>query len=94
MDENLSVSKEDMLNRLKRIEGQIKGIRRMIEEQKSCAEILTQVAAARAAINKVGVLILEKHSMSCLVDIVSAEDKDKAVRDLAKTIQTFMKFTD
>ncbi len=88
------VTKDDMLKRLRRIEGQVKGIQRMIEEEKQCTEILTQVAAVRAAINKVGGLILEKHSLTCIVNATSADDREKAISELAKTMQTFMKFTD
>lgn len=87
-------SKEDILKRLRRIEGQVKGIHKMIEEDKNCVDILTQVAAVRAAINKAGGLILEKHSMTCIQNATSSEDKEQAVGDLVKTIQSFMKFMD
>ncbi len=80
--------------RLNRIEGQIKGISKMLENEKSCIDLLTQVAAVRAAINKVGGLILENYSVKCLEDAVSAEEKEKAVKDLTKTIQSFLKFVD
>lgn len=94
MSEKNFETKEDMLKRLRRIEGQVKGIQRMIEEEKQCVDILTQVAAVRAAINKVGSLILEKHSMACIQNAVSCEDKDKALNELAKTMQSFMKFAE
>lgn len=94
MSEKNFESKEDMLKRLKRIEGQVRGIQKMIEEEKYCADILTQVAAVRAAINKVGSIILEKHSMTCIQNAVSSEDKEKALSELAKTMQSFMKFSD
>ncbi len=87
-------TKEDILKRLRRIEGQVKGIQRMIEEDKNCADILTQVAAVRAAINKTGSLILEKHSMTCIRNAATCEDKDKALTELAKTMQSFMRFMD
>jgi DNA-binding FrmR family transcriptional regulator len=58
--------KMDIGKRLNRIEGQVKGIRRMIEEDKNCVEVLTQIAAVRAAINKVGGIVLEKHSKTCM----------------------------
>jgi len=94
MDEKKMESKEDILKRLRRIEGQVKGIHKMIEEDKNCADILTQVAAVRAAINRVGSLILEKHSMTCIQNAVSAEDQKKALSELAKTMQSFMRFVD
>jgi DNA-binding FrmR family transcriptional regulator len=87
-------SKEDILKRLRRIEGQVRGIQKMIEEEKGCADTLTQVAAVRAAINKVGSLILEKHSMDCVQNVVTAQDKEKAVSELTKTLQSFMKYAE
>lgn len=87
-------SKEDLIKRLRRIEGQVKGIQKMVEEEKYCSDILTQVAAVRAALNRVGGIILEKHSLVCIEKAVSSEDKEKALTDLAKTMQSFMKFTE
>ncbi|PYG84831.1 DNA-binding FrmR family transcriptional regulator [Ruminiclostridium sufflavum DSM 19573] len=83
--------KEDLIKRLKRIEGQVRGIQKMVDEEKYCADILTQVAAVRSAINKVGSIILEKHSMKCIQDAVLSENKEKALSELTKTIQSFMK---
>lgn len=94
MDEKKIDTREDMLKRLRRIEGQVKGIQKMVEGDKPCADILIQVAAVRAAINKVGSLILEKHSMACIQNAVSCEDKEKALNEMAKTMQSFMKFVD
>lgn len=92
--DNTIESKEDILKRLRRIEGQVRGIQKMIEEDKSCVDTLTQVSAVRAAINKVGSLILEKHSVDCIKNVVSSEDKEKALGELTKTLQSFMKYTD
>ncbi len=50
--------KQDVIKRLNKIEGQIKGIRKMIDEEKNCVDILTQIAAVRSAINKVGGMVL------------------------------------
>ncbi|NTV89398.1 MAG: metal-sensitive transcriptional regulator [Clostridiales bacterium] len=94
MEKKKNMSKDDMLKRLRRVEGQVKGIQRMIEEDKPCAEVLTQVAAVRAAVNKVGSLMLEKHSMTCIINAVNSEDKEKAMSELAKTMQSFMRFTE
>jgi len=87
-------SKTDILNRLNRIEGQVKGIKRMIEEEKTCADILTQVAAVRAAMNKVGGIILEKHSKECMFQTLNAENKEQELEELLNTIQKFLKFVD
>lgn len=94
MNEKRAESKEDILKRLRRIEGQVKGIQRMIEEDKDCTSILTQVSAVRAAINKAGSIILEQHSMTCIENAASKEDTAAAMKELAKTMQSFMKFMD
>lgn len=86
--------RNDILNRLKRIEGQVKGVQRMIEEDKYCVDILTQIAAVRAAVNKVGGMILEKHSKTCVQNAVLSEDREKAMEDLIDAVQKFLKFVD
>jgi CsoR family transcriptional regulator, copper-sensing transcriptional repressor len=91
---NSMASKDDILKRLNRIEGQVKGIQRMIEEEKTCVDILTQVAAIRAAINKVGGLILEKHSKECMRNSLNSENKEQVLDELIDTIQKFLKFVD
>ena len=64
-----------LLNRLSRIEGQIRGIRRMVEEDAYCVDILTQSAAAKAAFNSFNRELLQRHMNTCVVrDIRSGED--------------------
>ena len=63
---------QDALRRLKRIEGQVKGIQRMVEEEKYCVDILTQISAARAALNSVAMLILRRHVETCVSDAIGA----------------------
>ena len=87
-------SKQEIVKRLKLIEGQVKGIQKMIEEDKYCIDILTQVAAVRAAINKVGVILLERHSKSCMENVIFSDDREKALQDLLNTVQKFLKFVD
>ncbi|NLL05318.1 MAG: metal-sensitive transcriptional regulator [Clostridiaceae bacterium] len=87
-------SKEDILKRLKRVEGQIKGIQRMIDEEKQCVDILTQVAAARAAINKVGGIILQRYSKTCLESALKNGSEELALDELLDTIQKFLRFVD
>jgi CsoR family transcriptional regulator, copper-sensing transcriptional repressor len=91
---NSNENKNDILKRLNRIEGQVRGIQRMISEEKSCADILTQVAAVRAAINKVGGLVLENYSKVCIQNTFNSENKEKGVEDLVSTVQKFLKFVE
>jgi len=82
--------KENLLLRLKKIEGQIKGIQKMVESGKSCNEILIQIAAARSALNKVGAIILEKYSKSCIAEYRNTNE-DKNIDELVETLIRFIK---
>jgi CsoR family transcriptional regulator, copper-sensing transcriptional repressor len=70
-------SKDDYLKRLRRIEGQIRGLHRMVEEDKYCIDILTQVAAATRALQSVAIGLLGDHIGHCVVEAV-AEGGDTA----------------
>ncbi|HSE61082.1 MAG TPA: metal-sensitive transcriptional regulator [Candidatus Saccharimonadales bacterium] len=72
-------NKEQLLKRLKRAEGQVRGIARMIEDDKYCIDILTQVSAAQAALNKVALELVRDHSKHCLADASLTAD-DRAVK--------------
>ncbi len=87
-------TQKEILIRLNRIEGQIKGIQKMIMEDKICVDVLTQVAATRSAINKVGGLILENHTKACMLNSLDSEDKELVIKDLVDTIQKFLRFVD
>ncbi len=63
---------EDAFRRLKNIEGQIRGLQKMVEEEKYCVDILTQISAARAALNQVGMIVLKRHVEHCVVDAVKS----------------------
>ena len=65
-------------NRLKRLEGQIRGLQGMVEAEKDCQEVLTQVMAAKSALNRVGLLIIG-HSMKTCLEASDAVDKDEIV---------------
>jgi DNA-binding FrmR family transcriptional regulator len=86
--------KDNLDKRLKRIEGQVKGVRRMIDEGKTCQDVLTQVAAARSALKMVGNLVLNHHATECLCSNVSAKDKKTKAEELQKLIQTITRFAD
>lgn len=69
---------QDALKRLKRAEGQVRGIIRMVEEEVYCPEILTQIAAARSALRKAGLTVLKRHVESCVSDAVRAGEQEGA----------------
>ena len=63
-----SENKPDLLKRLNRIEGQVRGVAKMVEDDKYCIDILTQVGAAKAALDKVALELLRDHARHCLSD--------------------------
>ncbi|MCP4649606.1 MAG: metal-sensitive transcriptional regulator [PVC group bacterium] len=75
---------------LKRIEGQIRGIQRMVEDRKYCVDILTQVQAAKAALSRIERNILQKHIENCVVNAVrgkSAAEKDRKLEEIFKLLK-------
>lgn len=68
---------KDVLLRLKRIEGQVRGVQRMIEDKADCGEVLNQVAAIKAAINRVGVIVFEKHARECILKSVNENNEER-----------------
>ena len=66
----------DALKRLKRAEGQVRGIIRMVEDENYCPDILTQIAAARSALRKAGLSILKRHVESCVADAIRSEEDE------------------
>jgi DNA-binding FrmR family transcriptional regulator len=70
-----SPHKEAHLRRLKRIEGQVRGIARMIEDDKYCIDVLTQVSAVTGALQTLALSLLEEHMGSCVVDAAKAGDE-------------------
>lgn len=78
---------EDALKRLKRAKGQVNGIIRMVEENKYCPDILIQISAARAALDKAGSVILKNHISHCVTDAIQADDdKGQAIIDELMTV--------
>lgn len=83
--------KEQMTNRLKRIEGQVRGIQKMIEEDRYCVDVLVQVSAINAALKKVGYSLMERHTKTCVSDAIRSGDGDEQIQELMKVIQQFSK---
>lgn len=77
------------LQRLKNIEGHIRGVERMVEEGAYCIDIIRQLQAVEAALNKVSSLILSEHMNSCLITAVRGEDINERERVLNEIIEVF-----
>lgn len=83
--------KQGILERLRKIEGQIRGLQRMVEEDRYCVDILVQVAAARAALNKVGLALLEGHARGCMVEAARRGEGEQSVAELMEVLEKFMR---
>lgn len=81
---------KDLVNRLNRIEGQIRGIKRMVEEDAYCPDILIQVSAANAALNSFNKVLLANHIRTCVADDIR-EGKDETIDELVNTLQKLMR---
>lgn len=81
---------KDLVNRLNRIEGQIRGIKKMVERSAYCPDILIQVAAANAALNSFNKELLSNHIKTCVKDDIR-QGKDETVDELVKLLQRLMK---
>ena len=81
---------KDLINRLSRIEGQIRGIKRMLDEDCYCPDIITQVAAANAALNSFNKVLLANHIKTCVADDIRA-GRDETIDELLNTLQKLMK---
>ena len=81
-------SREDYLKRLRRIEGQVRGIARMVEDDTYCIDVLTQVSAATKALQAVSLGLLEDHISHCVVDAAKESEaaKDEKVREASAAI--------
>ena len=81
--------KKDLLNRLKRIEGQVRGIHKMIEEDRYCVDIMLQVSATKAAMQKVGLTLLENHTRGCVANAFKEERGEEAIKELIQVLDKF-----
>jgi DNA-binding FrmR family transcriptional regulator len=63
-----TATKEQLLTRLKRVEGQVRGVERMVEDDRYCIDVITQIAAVQAALDKVALGLLDQHARHCVVD--------------------------
>ena len=82
--------RKEVLDRLSRIEGHVRGLRKMVEDNKDCPDLLIQVAAIRAALNKVGLILLEDHMETCIIEAIKEGTEEKAIEDLKAALAKFI----
>ena len=80
---------KDAINRMKTIEGHVGGIRRMLEEDKYCIDVIKQIQAVKAALNKASKVILEEHMNSCVISAIQGDDASERARVLEEITEVF-----
>ena len=84
--------KEKVQNRLRRIEGQVRGVQRMVDEEAYCIDVLTQLSSIVSAAEKVGLLLLKDHVEHCVRDsIEKSEGADEKIEELTAAVERFLR---
>jgi CsoR family transcriptional regulator, copper-sensing transcriptional repressor len=87
-----TASKEQLLNRLARVEGQVRGVSRMVEEDRYCIDVITQIAAVQAALEKIALGLVDGHVRVCMQGEGSApQDPDERVQELMGAVGRLMR---
>jgi CsoR family transcriptional regulator, copper-sensing transcriptional repressor len=88
--DSYAADKVRILNRLKRIEGQVRGLARMVEDDKYCIDVLTQISATTSSLRAVGLLVLEDHIRGCVVN-GDPENQEETLEELNRAIERFVR---
>jgi len=83
--------KDQVQRRLKRIEGQIRGVQNMVDEDRYCIDVLTQVGAVKAALDAVALLLLQDHTEHCVVEAIQGGDGSQKVRELSEAVERLVR---
>lgn len=81
-----AMNQKDLLDRLRRIEGQVRGVQRMVEEEQYCIDILTQLSSITAAVKAVGLGLLDDHVRHCVIESIEKGDGDAKVEELVTAV--------
>ncbi|CAG9613635.1 Copper-sensing transcriptional repressor CsoR [Bacillus rhizoplanae] len=82
---------EQIINRLKRIEGQVRGIQKMVENDRYCVDILVQISAINAAMKKVGMSLLKNHTSHCVSNAIKNGNGEESIEELMAVFERFSK---
>ena len=84
--------KEQIQNRLRRIEGQVRGVQRMVDEEAYCIDVLTQIASVVSALEKVGTILLKDHVEHCVREsIEKREGAEEKIEELTAAVERFLR---
>jgi DNA-binding FrmR family transcriptional regulator len=81
-----SATKEQLIARLRRIEGQVRGVQRMVDEDRYCIDVVTQISAVQAALDKVALKLLEDHARHCVVGGHASGSPDELTDELMSAV--------
>lgn len=84
-------NKSDLIKRLNRIEGQARGVAKMVEENRYCVDILTQIAAIQSALDALAMQLLTSHTNGCVRSAIKSGDGDAAVDELMTLVKRFVR---
>jgi CsoR family transcriptional regulator, copper-sensing transcriptional repressor len=85
-----TATKDQLISRLRRVEGQVRGVERMVEEDRYCIDVLTQIGAVQAALDKVALGLLDGHARHCVIDGDDA-NKDERTTELMAAVGRLMR---
>lgn len=91
LDIDQDIFRKNILMRLRRIEGQVRGVQRMVEDQAGCRDILTQVAAIKSAMSQVGVMIFENHAQDCIARAINEENNEESFKEIVDLMAKLIK---
>jgi DNA-binding FrmR family transcriptional regulator len=83
--------KERVRNRLRRIAGQVGGLERMVEEERYCIDVLTQISAVQAALDRVALALLDEHARHCVVGAESGVDREELTEEMMEAVARLLK---
>ncbi len=86
-----TATKDQLLTRLRRIEGQVRGVQGMVAEDRYCIDVLTQITAAQAALDKVALGLLDAHAHHCVTGATDAEQRDEKTDELMAAVGRLMR---
>jgi DNA-binding FrmR family transcriptional regulator len=86
-----SATKDQLQQRLRRIEGQVRGLQRMVEDDRYCIDVLTQISAVQAALDKVALGLLDDHARTCVIGADEGEVRDERTAELMDAVGRLMR---
>ncbi|MGI8593666.1 MAG: metal-sensitive transcriptional regulator [Solirubrobacteraceae bacterium] len=86
-----TASKDQLLSRLRRVEGQVRGVQRMVEDDRYCIDVLTQISAVQAALDKVALGLLDDHTRTCVIGAQDAGRREERTEELMGAVGRLMR---